>query len=316
MSTVSAGPVAPGAVAPRSLFVGLVDDAALFPPGNAPMHRAVPDHLAHARATYAGLVGPFLCPASRLDELDAVLAGDVLPDGTRLDLTVVVDTGVGGVPDVVRAVARDDRLDLRAVEIPVRADHEVGTATRRVVAGVLDAGLPDATTVFVEVPRGHGVLDALDVLAEYDLVAKLRTGGADAAAHPDEAEVAAFLLACLDREVPLKCTAGLHHAVRHTAAGTGFEQHGYLNLLLAVHDALAGADADQVAARLGERDASVVADAVRTLDDQAARRVRRWFRSYGSCSILEPVDDLRALHLIDDEHADDRSAGQPSQERS
>ena len=47
--------------------------------------------------------------------------------------------------------------------------------------------------------------------------------------------------AALDRETPFKCTAGLHNAVRHRAADTGFEHHGFLNVLLATRQAFDGA---------------------------------------------------------------------------
>ena len=52
--------------------------------------------------------------------------------------------------------------------------------------------------------------------------------------------------------MPFKCTAGLHHAVRHRAADTGFEHHGFLNVLLAVAAALTGEDAGEVAAELAD----------------------------------------------------------------
>ena len=47
---------------------------------------------------------------------------------------------------------------------------------------------------------------------------KFRTGGVTADAFPTEAEVAAWIAAALDRELPFKCTAGLHNAVRHRDA--------------------------------------------------------------------------------------------------
>jgi len=288
--------VAGGSVAARELFAGLFDDAALFPPGNAAMVRAVPAHLAYGRTTQADLVGPFLCPASRLDELCLTLDDDGI-----LGVTVIADTGTGGVADAVAAVAGDRRLELRGVEIALRAEHDLGTSARRTVAAVLDAGLPDDTAVFVEVPRWAPADPVLDLLAEYGLSAKLRTGGVDASAYPDETEVAAFLLACLDREVTVKCTAGLHHAVRNTADDTGFEQHGFLNLLLAVRAALDGADEQGVADELGDRDRDAVAARVRALTPDRATRTRAWFRSFGTCSIDEPVEDLRALGLIDRE---------------
>lgn len=56
-------PVASPGVPP--LFARLVDDAALFPPGNAPMPDAVRGYLAARAGERADLVGAFLCPASR-----------------------------------------------------------------------------------------------------------------------------------------------------------------------------------------------------------------------------------------------------------
>ena len=49
-------------------------------------------------------------------------------------------------------------------------------------------------------------------------------------------------VACLSAGVAFKATAGLHHAVRNTDPATGFEQHGFLNLLAAVDAAHRGAD--------------------------------------------------------------------------
>jgi hypothetical protein len=39
---------------------GLVDDAAIFPPGNAPLEEALAAHRQHRSAPYADLVGPFV----------------------------------------------------------------------------------------------------------------------------------------------------------------------------------------------------------------------------------------------------------------
>jgi hypothetical protein len=46
------------------LFAGLVDDAAVFPPGSASVPDAVSAHRRHRTAWYADLVGPLLLPAS------------------------------------------------------------------------------------------------------------------------------------------------------------------------------------------------------------------------------------------------------------
>jgi hypothetical protein len=291
MSTGAADPYAA-----RQLFTALFDDAALFPPGNAPMVLAVPAHLGYHARPEADLIGPFLCPASRLGELAVTMA-----DEPYLDLRVVVDTGTGGLADAVAALtgpARAERYQGHGFELALRAEADLGIAARRLVAAVCAAELPSEISVFVEVPIASTTKDALDVLAEYDVLAKLRTGGADQAAHPSETAVADFLVACLDREIAFKCTAGLHHAVRTTDRQTGFDQHGFLNILLAVSSALAGADPEQVAAELADRDMAGVADRVRQLSDDQATRIRRWFRSFGTCSIEEPLAELIGLGLV------------------
>ena len=50
--------------APRSLFDRLVDDAAVFPPGNAAVPVAWTEHLAMRSGRYGDLLGPLLIGTS------------------------------------------------------------------------------------------------------------------------------------------------------------------------------------------------------------------------------------------------------------
>jgi hypothetical protein len=153
--------------------------------------------------------------------------------------------------------------------------------------------------VYVEVPWGEAQASALDALAGTGMHAKLRTGGTTAAAFPTEPQLAAAIAGCLDRELAFKCTAGLHNALRHTAADTGFEHHGFLNVLLATAALLDGADTAQAAEVLAERSADALAAAARQLSDLHIARLRDRFRSFGTCSVTEPLTDLTALGLLD-----------------
>jgi hypothetical protein len=282
-----------GAVPP--VLVELIDDAAIFPPGNAPMAVAVAAHRQFHLGPYANLVGRFLCPASRITELRAVL--DVgsdphhpLAGAGPIRVSIVADTGVDGLPRAMADVAADPRLVLEAVEVSLPAGasgrQALAEATHRVLAGIQTA-LP----AYVELPLADSWETVLDVLSTAGRGAKLRTGGATAAAFPTEAEVAAVLTACSPRQVPLKCTAGLHRAVRHRDPDTGFEHHGFLNLLVAA--ALARAEADPIPA-LSERDGRILAAETRALDPN----VRKLLVSFGSCSIEEPIADLHESGLV------------------
>ena len=286
-----------------SLFGGIVDDAALFPPGNEPMGSAVPAHRNHQDSWYGTLVGPFLCADRWLAQLQAELTDDTDP----LAFAVIVTGGAGAVEPAVSRADRDPRLQLAGVEVALRSADDLAANARR-VATVFASTLPDGVVGSVEVPRleapttpSRGWLAALDVVAEAGHRLKYRTGGLEPTAFPSELELATVLNAALDRELPVKCTAGLHDAVRHTATDTGFEQHGFLNVLLAVRAALDGADVGDLAAVLADRDRDAVSGRVRDLDAGQAASVRRWFTSFGSCSVLEPVDNLVELGLLSKE---------------
>lgn len=273
---------------PRVLFSGLVDDAALFPPGDVPMDRALAEHAEHRAAPYADLIGPFLCPASRVEELRSTL-----PDDRSLALGLVFDVTGESAHEVFRAVGSDGRLALVAVEA---AYARLGEHAATIGANV---ARHSGVTGYLEVPRTD-FGDALDLVREGSWGgAKFRTGGTDAAAFPSEAEVAAFLVAAAGRGVSFKLTAGLHDAVRHRAADTGWEHHGLLNVLVATRAAARGRGPDEVAAVLAERDGARLAAAVRDWDEDACLDVRRAFRSFGCCGVTDPIHDLEALGLVE-----------------
>lgn len=281
-----------GMTAIPRLFRSLIDDAATFPPADTPLPEAVKAHRFHRSAWYDDLVGPFLCRASALDDL-----GVHVQDEDPLDVAIIVDTGVAGLIESVDAVAGNDRLTLRGVEIPLRGGP-LADNTKRTVAALDSAlgGPDDDEPAYVEVPRQQGWEAALDVIADAGYRAKLRTGGVDAGAYPSPIELTDFVVACLDKGIAFKFTAGLHRAVRRDTE-TGQAEHGFLNVLLAVHAALSGAP-DDVTTALTLTDTDDVARRIGDLTDDQAVSIRRWLTSYGSCSINEPLDDLVTLTLL------------------
>ena len=287
-------------------FAGLVDDAAVFPPGNASLDDALRAHREHRGAPYADLVGPLVVADAHLPDLLTLSSTEGA--GSRTAVIVVVSGGAGALEGTARWATRDSLLELRGLEIALRdsATGEVAHNARRIVTAVdqlvATGELDDEVQVYVEMPRLYDApptpdwLAAVDEVAAMDHRVKLRTGGVDADAFPDSAELATSIAAALDREVAFKCTAGLHNAVRHRDPDTGFEHHGFLNVLLATRASLDGASVEDVAAVLDETDPQTL---LGTRDLDAWARARRWFRSFGSCSVREPLDDLTALGLLE-----------------
>ncbi len=266
------------------LFAGLVDDAAVFPPGSATLTDAVISHRAHRMAWYNSLVGPLLVPASDLPALDPARAPVI---------GIIGDTGLGSLPGAIeKAVAAGIRVAQVEAAVAKRGEDPQPGLTR----------LRELTTdhlVYAEIPLTWGLLAALDTIASARgagerLAPKFRTGGLAAELFPTPVELAAVICACRDRELPFKLTAGLHHAVRHTDPETGFTHHGFLNVLAATLLAASGAEVAGVAELLGATHPLALVETVR-----AQRNADRplWV-GFGSCSVLEPLTDLIRLGLV------------------
>ncbi|WP_207208597.1 hypothetical protein [Nocardioides oleivorans] len=257
----------------------LVDDAAIFPPGNAPLHDATAAFGARREEWYADLVGSFV-----LRDTDLPLVR-----GFGAPLSVVVTGGAGQLAGPLGAAARLG-LEVAAVEIAVRdVDDPVGNV-RRIDAAARAADLD--VPIFIELPGPASAawLAAADEVAAYDHRLKLRLGNVDHDLVPDAPTVATWIDAALDREVRFKATAGLHRAVRHEPEGGG--AHGFLNVLVATQVLWDGGSVADATDALEQRDGAALA----ATDLPSARR---WFTSFGSCSVTEPLDDLISLGLLE-----------------
>jgi hypothetical protein len=291
---MTGAPAAGGAVqaAPR-LFHALVDDAGLFPPEKLPMDAAVTRHRSDESAAHPVLTQRFLCPATALDDLRERLRPD-----ERWRIGLIVDVGLDELAAVLATVDGDERLVLETVELRL-PPGDPRAAVEQVVATVGSRG----AAVCVELsPAVAGWENALAAVAERGLTAKVRCGGIEAHLFPTAAQLAAFLTAAVRTGVPFRATAGLHHAVRYRDPRTGFDHHGFLNILVATARAVEGADepdvrADVEAALLVDDGAQLAAQA-RDLPATTADLARQRFLAYGSCSTSEPVADLAELGLV------------------
>lgn len=248
----------------------------MFPPGNASAEVALRDHLRHREAWYADLVGPLLVPVRAWDDFAA--ARESAPGRA---VTVVLIGTTAAPATLPRGVT------LKGVEVAV-PDVPLPTT---------DPGL----TLAAEITPGPAGTRVLSAVGELDglVVAKLRTGGVTADAFPSEEVVAKVLASAAAVRAPLKLTAGLHHAVRYTDAETGFENHGFLNVLLAVVQALDGEDAAALRTTLATRDTAVVLARLGKLSAERLLAARRGFVSFGCCGVEEPIDDLVGLGLVE-----------------
>lgn len=279
-----------------SLFDRLFDDAAVFPPGNAPLSRALCEHYEHRRLPRSRHVGPLVLPVAAVPGLDN--DRPAMPDGQPLAVALTFSDG----PSAVEGALSRPIPGLRVVTVEVALPPNVSAAR---AVSMLEKTVPPDVGVFVELPRDARRYDLIDALRATGYCAKIRTGGVTAGDYPGELRLGATIIDLVAAGVSFKATAGLHRAIRNTDSRNGFEQHGFLNIMLAVSAAVDGADTADVVELLGARDAHALARQLIGAVDEQVVLTRRVFRSLGTCSVIEPLEDLVELGLLPTDVLDD-----------
>lgn len=292
----------------HALLTGLVDYAGLFPPASHRLAAALKRFDGHLRGDHAWMLGRFVLPAARLDELVPWLAG---PWTAPRPLPISALAAADELAEVARFLAEHDSVRLEALELKA-PEGDLVAWLDGLAGAVVTAGM-EAAEVFVELPAGRdqAVLEALASVSRSfparRLGAKLRCGGITPDLVPSIDRVAGALVGARDLGLPMKFTAGLHHPVRAMDHTGGVPMHGFLNVYTAMllacirgldqtalSDVLdeTGADAFTLdPAQLAWRDLTVSAHEVSTL---RATMVA----GYGSCSFNEPISDLQTLGLL------------------
>ena len=297
--------------ATRILLEGLVDYAGLFPPARLDMPSAVREYAAHRDSDAAWMLGRFIVPSARLEEMEGAAAALLPRDASQQPWQISMLGGADPVDDAERVWAFNERHAHagpgRAVIDTMELRAADATAAERVVRSV-----PGGVTAYVEIPVADDPADLIGVLRRVGARAKVRTGGVTPDAFPPPAHLARFIRACADAGVAFKATAGLHHPIRgefrltYEAGSPTGTMYGFLNVFLAAGFAAQGVPLAELEAMLTESDpASLmfsdrgIAWGGRRLDLDDLRHLRaRGAVAFGSCSFSEPVADLGALRIL------------------
>ena len=282
------------------LWDRLIDDAAMFPPGSAGAVEAVARHVQYRTGAVDQppqvpvVVGSLVVADTALLAVDRAVgtigAGPV-------EVSVICSTGAGGLVSLADREPED--LTVVAVEVALRDLDDLAGNAERVAHAAL--ALPQTVRVFVELPYAHGWERAAAVVEAAGLLGKIRTGGAEPESYPSVSQLADQLSVLVEADLPFKATAGLHRAwrnVAHNDRGVPLEQHGFANLMIAVHALADGSDRAEVESVLADDHRDRMAELIGSWTDDDAARVRRRFLGFGCCSVLDPIDDLVTLGLL------------------
>jgi hypothetical protein len=288
----------------RAMLAGLIDYAGLFPPAQLPMHPAVDNYAAYRRGEDAWMLGRFVVPMGRLEELEQA-AESLLPgEGEEpWPLSVLAPPEASAAETLMKLDQRwgGTGLAVSALEIRVESPEEAERALQV---------MPEGWELFFEATGNEGPQPIVEALAGTRGRAKIRTGGVTSDAFPRPAQVQAFLEACRSAGVPFKATAGLHHPIcgryrlTYEDDSPCATMYGFANLFLAAALLHAGALAPEEVSRLLVEcdpmafcfdDEGAQWHDARVSTAQLAEARQSSCRSYGSCSFTEPTDDLRGL---------------------
>jgi hypothetical protein len=278
------------------LFDRLVDDTSLLAPReSAPGADAVVTrYLATRDGPHGGLLGQLVCPVSRLPALVKELARS--SPARPVDVSLVVDTGLGAVPKALSTVfSRSSLLTPRMIETAAPVDLDAVWLER------VAEFVPDDVVPVVEPRRpanGHDDavdewLDAVRRVAGHGCTPKLRCGGSRASDVPSVTEVDRFVRVVAEAKRGFVVLGAL--PVVSVAQVDGVVRFGVLNLLVAAARALTD---DDVTDALTSTDGPALAAEALALSPSQVREVRTLLPRCGAGPDPVPAAELSALGLL------------------
>lgn len=300
----------------KTFLSQILDYAGLYPPANLTLEVAFQNFIHYQASPDAWMLSRFVVPAKRLAELPSFqenLSFTALGRGGR-DIEELLGNIALDIADIrLFCEARDNaQADMFEVALPASSLTDK-FAANDIVTRAAEMLNKNGIIVFFEAPFSEGwevrvqkLTRALRKVKDKHVGFKLRTGGVTADAFPSPEQIAWAMTEVREAGVPMKCTAGLHHPIRHFNSSVNTKMHGFLNVFGAGVLAFANRISQtQIQSILEDEDpASFVFDEAgfgwRNLRvaTSAVMQARQLITSFGSCSFNEPREDLKAIKFL------------------
>lgn len=325
-----------------SLYVfmkGIIDYAGLFPPAELSFDKSLENYLNYCRSEDVWMLARFVLPVNMLKLLlkyrkdllknPAAPAFSLLasPPAQTEDFLAEIDQLVEACEQLHNEM--NDYVSTEVLEFKLPAgmtEYDENNSLMNLLKEIGEKFSGSSTSpsfIFCEIPLENdwkkNVDATIKTIAMHNLAFenysknyqhagfKLRCGGPDASAIPSTEQVLYVLNRARYHKVPLKCTAGLHHPIRHSGDPTGTKVHGFVNIfggamLAYAHDLndreleeiLTEEDPEQFIftdEAFNWRNYSVFTGEITELREVA-------ITSFGSCSFDEPRQDLEKMGLL------------------
>jgi hypothetical protein len=303
---------------------GIIDYAGIFPPAKLPLKDAYENFLMYQKDDRGILVSNFICSLDQLDELGKLIKASsdefILPLSIVCQYNENYNSDLNIIGDFLNE--NQGKVSINNLEIKVPGEFYNNEKNfSGLLSNISDKKnevINDKTFLFYEGNINGDyennfkfLIGVIEIHNEKykDSGFKLRTGGVEAALFPTSEQVVYAMRKCLDRGVSFKATAGLHHPFRHYNDSVKTKMHGFINLFGAgiityrhnitdkeMIEMLEEEDHD----KFNFTDDDFIYRGWEISNDEIALARKEFMISFGSCSVDEPVDDLKKLGLIEE----------------
>ena len=290
----------------RALLAEIVDYAGLFPPSHLSMAESANNYAAYKNSRFKWMLGRFIVPVSRLDEF-AEIGKDLFSSNREVwKLSVLAGE------DIYETVQRIDEFNGKFAANAIADALEIKAANALEIENIA-AHIPENLNAYFELPLDENLSDSIATLAVTKHRAKIRTGGITTEAFPTVEQITRFMQICFAAYVPFKATAGLHHPLRSQRsltyekdAPTGI-MNGFLNVFLAAGFVQQGFKPKLIRELLLDQrednflctDDGVLWRQEYFISTSQLKNLRaRGAISFGSCSFVGPIDDLKEIGIL------------------
>jgi hypothetical protein len=303
----------------------LIDYAGMFPPAGLDINDAFDNYCRYISGRYGWIINNFVVPARKLNELSALVKGS---DLTKLaGISVILSGGrdenefLANVQDdfkILHDIKSNRNIKVNALEARIPAELTDSENQDELVeflinfSGLVNNGYEDIP-VFLEAAMSDDyektILNVTESIACNNIPwgYKLRTGGTEPSSFPPAQAIAYAIMCCIEFGIPMKCTAGLHHPIRHYDEKLDVNVHGFFNVFIAGLMAYALDLSEEEIIQVVEEedpyefdftDGSVEYGDFGITVKQIAEAREKLMTSFGSCSFDEPIADLKTLGLL------------------
>lgn len=285
----------------KTLLSSIVDYAGLFPPAQLTMPEAIANYDRDKMSPNSWMLERFVLPASRIDEFEEIIEAFSLE---KWSLSVILSGNIELELERIQSISDGGKIAIAALEFPPLPPTDIESLFPNLSAGV---------DKFFEIPSDADLDAYLAALRYTGGFAKIRTGGITAEAFPNETQLSHYIIAFAQAQIPFKATAGLHHPLfgeyrlTYESQSKFVRMYGFLNVaILAALAYWQKVTQEDAIALLGESSLdnfifteNSIGWGERQLTFSEIETARKdFFKSFGSCSFQEPINDLQQLKLL------------------